>query len=184
MVNCHTPKPVMTLTLDTIATRHKPSDGSANQQTEIGNHSNDHDNQCGCGACNPKCLNTCARPMSYLFCISWLVFAQSLLVSGYTSSIVTTLERRYDLQSSQMGFMISSYDIIATFAVLLVSYFGDRYNRARCLGFGALLISLGAMVFSLPQWFGEEYDKYSSDDELAANNSMLTDINICNHTGV
>ena len=62
------------------------------------------DAACGCGSCKPACMQGCARPRAYLAAISALVLTQSMLVSGYTASIVTTIEQRYGLRSSQVSF--------------------------------------------------------------------------------
>lgn len=70
-----------------------------------------HEEQCGCTCCYPSCLQPLAVPVSYLICICSLVFIQSLVVSGYSSGILTTIEKRYDLWSRELGYIISSYDI-------------------------------------------------------------------------
>ena len=96
----------------------------------------------------------CAVPGYFLFCMCLLVLVQSFIVSGYSSSILTTIERRYGLWSSELGLIISSYDITSVIAGILVSYFGDAHNRARWLSRGAILICLGSVGFSLPHFIG------------------------------
>ena len=118
----------------------------------------DKDSRCGCCWCYPACLQPCARPVAYLLCISALFLTQSMFVSGYISSIVTTLERRFEITSQQSGLIISSYEWTSIIAVLIVSYYGDQYNRARWLGRGALLISFGAFVFMLPHFISDAYE--------------------------
>ena len=190
------PKPVMTLTLDNIPKLPDQRGGAENGHHQSngkpGTASTDtvNNDKCGCGVWRPDCLQKLARPGVYLASICCLFLAQSQLISGYISSILTTLERRYDLSSSQVGMMLSSFDGMAVFAVFVVSYIGDQFNRAHLLGYGALCMSLGAAVFCMPQWFGEDYDKYGRNQyttgsmtDRESQNRTLSDVNICNHTG-
>ena len=171
-----TEKPKMTLSMNELA---KSSEKPGTMTTE-----NPHDEQCGCCCCHPKWLQKFARPVAYLMSACLLFIAQSTLIAGYISSIVTNLEKRYDLSTSQIGYFLSSFDIMSVFTVFLISYFGDSFNRARVLGFGALTMAVGAAVFCMPQWFGEDYAKYANyykgEEE---NETLISDVNICNHTG-
>ena len=136
----------------------------------------DHAEQCGCCSCYPKSLQRCAKPVAYLVCISAVVLVQSMLVSGYTGSIITTIETRYDLWSRDIGVVMSSYDVASMVAVIVVSYYGDQHNRARWIGRGILVMSLGAVMFALPHFVGGRYtvDATYNDTEM--------DVNLCNST--
>ena len=140
------------------------------RQTEV------EDGQCGCGSCHPECLQGCAKPVTYLICISAIVLVQSMLVSGYTGSIITTIEKRYNLWSRDTGFVMSSYDIMSMVAVIVISYYGDQYNRAKWIGRGIIVMSLGAVLFALPHFVG---GRYTVD---AAYNETEMDVNLCNST--
>ena len=157
------PTPVMTLNLSGIASPPStPTDAAVES----------HD--CGCCWLYPKKLQWLAKPQAYLICICALVFTQSMVVSGYTKGIVTTIERRYDLWSSETGLILSSYDVTSLVAVIVVSYIGEHYNRAKWLGRGSLIIAVGTMIYTLPYFFGNEYKAhgYYNETEL--------DINLCN----
>ena len=118
---------------------------------------NQSDTRCGCLVFYPEFLQRLAKPLVYLICICSLVFIQSMVVSGYSSGVLTTIERRYDLSSSDIGFIVSSYDIASLCAGIVVSYYGDQKNRATWLGRGCLLICLGSIVWSLPYFMGGPY---------------------------
>ena len=136
----------------------------------------EHTEKCGCCLCYPRCLQRLAKPTCYLICICSLVFVQSMVVSGYSSGILTTIEKRYELSGSELGLVISSYDIASLTAAVVVSYYGDQRNRATWLGRGALLICLGSIAFSLPYFFGGKYVIPSSL------NSTISGSNVCNAT--
>ena len=140
------------------------------------NDSIEHDEKCGCCMCYPNCLQKLAKPVCYLISICSLVFIQSMVVSGYSSGILTTIEKRYELSSSELGLVISSYDIASLTAAIVVSYYGDQKNRAAWLGRGALLICLGSIIFSLPYFFGGTYTISSSL------NSTINGNSVCNST--
>ncbi|VEL25698.1 unnamed protein product [Protopolystoma xenopodis] len=65
-------------------------------------------------ACLISCLQPFASPLLVLVSLCAMVFTQSMVVSGYLSSIYTTLERRYGLSSRQIGMISSSYEVSST----------------------------------------------------------------------
>ncbi|CAH1786389.1 unnamed protein product [Owenia fusiformis] len=156
-----------TTTAVTTATSQATTDTETEQEPE----------RCGFYGKSPDWLQALARPKCFLACISAAVLTQSILVSGYTSSIITTIERRYNLWSSRSGLIVSSYEFTSIIAVVLVGHFGEHFNRSRWIGYGLLIMAFGGFVFTLPFFFGGTYNYVDQ-----SNQTNLLNRNLCNNT--
>lgn len=80
-------------------------------------------------------------------------------MNGCINVVITTIERRFGLRSSQTGLVASGYDI-ASFACLVpVTYFGGRIgaSKPRWLGWGVILMGIGSLTFALPHFLVGPY---------------------------
>lgn len=108
--------------------------------------------ECGWRAFTPKCLQALNTPRGFLGFLCAASFLQGMTVNGFINTVITSIERRYDLHSYQSGLIASSYDLAACFCLTFVSYFGGSGHKPRWLGWGVLLMGAGSLVFALPHF--------------------------------
>ncbi|XP_012577232.1 PREDICTED: solute carrier organic anion transporter family member 4C1 [Condylura cristata] len=80
-----------------------------------------------------------------------------VVVNGLVNISISTIEKRYEMKSSLTGLISSSYDISFCVLSLFVSFVGERGHKPRWLAFASFMIGLGALVFSLPNFFSGRY---------------------------
>ncbi|XP_072489447.1 solute carrier organic anion transporter family member 4A1 [Notamacropus eugenii] len=119
---------------------------------------------CGWGAFTPDCLQFFNTPKGILFFLCLASFLQGMTVNGFINTVITSIERRYDLHSYQSGLIASSYDIAACVCLTFVSYFGGTGHKPRWLGWGILVMGLGSLVFALPQFTTGHYEVNFSEE--------------------
>ncbi|XP_063781805.1 solute carrier organic anion transporter family member 3A1 [Pseudophryne corroboree] len=112
-----------------------------------------------------------------------LMLAQGT-VGAYLVSVLTTLERRFNLQSADVGVIASSFEIGNLALILFVSYFGARGHRPRLIGCGGIVMALGAFLSALPEFLTHQYEYESGEirwgaegrDFCVVNNTSNEDI--------
>ncbi|NWV27657.1 SO4C1 protein, partial [Origma solitaria] len=112
---------------------------------------------CGWGSCTPRALQLCNNSEGYLAAYSLLAIFQGLVVNGLVNISISTIEKRYELNSSLTGLISASYDIAFCVLSLFVSYFGERGHKPRWLAFSAFMLGVGSLVFSLPHFSSGKY---------------------------
>ncbi|EOA97978.1 Solute carrier organic anion transporter family member 4C1, partial [Anas platyrhynchos] len=80
-----------------------------------------------------------------------------IVVNGLINISISTIEKRYELNSSLTGLISASYDIAFCILSLFVSFFGERGHKPRWLAFSAFMLGLGSLVFSLPHFSSGKY---------------------------
>uniref|UniRef100_H3B9X5 Solute carrier organic anion transporter family member 4A1 n=1 Tax=Latimeria chalumnae TaxID=7897 RepID=H3B9X5_LATCH len=116
------------------------------------------DSLCGWAAFKPKCLQIFNTPKWVLFFLCIASFLQGMIVNGFINTVITSIERQFDLRSYHSGLIASSYDIAACVCLTFVSYFGGNGHKPQWLGFGVMIMAAGSFVFSLPHFTAKQYE--------------------------
>ncbi|NXO25478.1 SO4C1 protein, partial [Cisticola juncidis] len=136
---------------------------------------------CGWGPCSPRALQFCNNAEGYLAAYSLLAIFQGIVVNGLINISISTIEKRYELNSSLTGLISASYDIAFCVLSLFVSYFGERGHKPRWLAFSAFMLGLGSLVFSLPHFGSGKYQYFGSKIEDTCQTAETTFANAtCN----
>merc|ERR1719507_2720761 len=128
---------------------------------------------CGLGNCRPAFLQSSANIKFFVFLLSMLMTIQQALTSGYLNSVITTIEKRYEIPSSISGIVASMYEVGNVGTIIFVSYLGSRRHIPVFIGTGALLMGFGSLLFSFPHFLSSAY---SDDPKFGPN---VTKENIC-----
>jgi organic anion transporter 4A len=77
---------------------------------------------------------------------------QGILVNGLINVVISSIEKRFGIKSSDSGFIANSYDIASFLCLLPVSYLGGRGSgrKPAWIGAGVAVLGIGSLLFSLP----------------------------------
>ncbi|XP_040599443.1 solute carrier organic anion transporter family member 1A5 isoform X1 [Mesocricetus auratus] len=110
----------------------------------------------------------------FLVALTGAYLAKSL--SGvYMSSMLTQIERQFNIPASIVGFISGSFEIGNLLLIIFVSYFGTKLHRPIMIGVGCVVMGLGCFLISLPHFLmgRYEYEKAISPSSNLSSNSLL-----------
>nr|XP_056702586.1 solute carrier organic anion transporter family member 1A2-like [Euleptes europaea] len=131
-----------------------------------------------------------ARKITDIFRISKLkVFLLALFfaylsktMSGsYVNSMLTQIERRFNIPSSLVGFISGSFEMGNLLVIAVVSYIGAKCHRPRLIALGCSVMALGCFLIGLPHFLMGRY-QYKHAASLSENSSSFTSVCLANHT--
>uniref|UniRef100_A0A1B6JRS7 Solute carrier organic anion transporter family member n=1 Tax=Homalodisca liturata TaxID=320908 RepID=A0A1B6JRS7_9HEMI len=140
------------------------------------------DLQCGLGVCTPSWLQVFASKQAFLvtFCITWVL--QGMYYT-YFVSVITTIEKLFQLQSKTTGVIMSATEIGQIGSSLLLTYYGGQGHRPKWIACGMVLFAVASFTCSLPHFiFGQQM--MQSRETMFANlapshNSSVVQPNVC-----
>lgn len=131
-----------------------PNHSTSNSSTDDGGlifTDSDIDSLCGMGAWRPKWLQAFANKQTFLalFCLT-SVF-QGIYYT-YFVSVLTTIEKLYQIPSKTTGFIMSSTEIGQISGALLLTYYGGQGHRPRWISSGMIVFACAALLCSTPHY--------------------------------
>ena len=106
---------------------------------------------CGCFCCKSPCLQRFCHINVFMVVFS-AIFILSLSVAGYLAGVVSTLEKRFQLKSSEVGAISTISSSVSLAIVIFVAYYGQTRHRPRIIACGAVLVGIGTLLMSFPQF--------------------------------
>lgn len=171
MHESHSHEPLVAQTLQTSASP-EPDENYEDEQDE--EEDDDLGSPCGWGSLRPKNFQKFRTPRWVLFWLCWAGFLQGLIVNGFINVVITTIEKRYQLRSTESGLIAGGYDIASFLCLIPVSYFGGSRSKPVFIGSGVLVLALGSFVFSMPHYMSGQYSFSQEQEDLcSAVNSTL-----------
>jgi len=116
----------------------------------------------GCLTYRPACLQFLARARWFLLFMCLTQFCGS--AKGLLGVIISTIERRFGLSSSQSAWIVASYEIAGVPALLIIGYLGSTIRRPLCIGTGMIMIGVGLAIFTVPHFAAPPYRFTESSD--------------------
>ena len=106
------------------------------------------------------------------------------MYAGFTSVVISSIEKRYQFSSLAASMIIAIFDLSVTLSVIFISYFGHKSHKPRWLGIALIIQGIGAFVFSLPQFIFGRYEvgsntnlRYESCDNSGSSTSSCSSAN-------
>lgn len=131
----------------------------------------EHD--CQIGRFTFPCLRPCLNIKVFVFCMCLLMVVATAVSTGYLNSVITTIEKRFEIGSSVSGMIAASYEFGSLVSVIFVSYLGSNRHIPKWIGMGVLVMGIGSLLFALPHIIAP---KYTLQSGMSINS---TDENIC-----
>lgn len=105
----------------------------------------------------PKCLQAFNTPLGYCFMLCLVSLIQGMTAFGFVFIGLSTLEKRFFLNSLQTGSISSAYDFSSLIIAVIVSYMGERGHRPLWVGYGCMLFCAGSITFAIPHFVTPNY---------------------------
>ncbi|KAL4217826.1 Solute carrier organic anion transporter [Mactra antiquata] len=141
------------------------TDGDSIYKEKISHVTDDAETRCGYGSCRPEVLQNCNNPKCLLMFLCFFCLAQGFVVNGINNVSTTSVERRFQLPSSRVGMISSSYDLSAAILGIFISFMGSGRKKAKWIAWASLTMAVGSFVMALPHFASGKYE-WGQDIEL------------------
>jgi len=127
-----------------------------------------------------KFLQRFNKPIYFLIVLCLAGIAQGLVVTGVSFTVITSIEKQFGLKSTEVGLFGTIYDIAYGSCCVFVGYIGHKH-KPRWLGFGLLLMAIGALIFTIPKYLiGPYIAGVERDSDFCTTGNLFGDTNCQN----
>ncbi|XP_035824567.1 solute carrier organic anion transporter family member 4C1 [Aplysia californica] len=139
---------------------------SENQPVSESVDEEDCETRCGYWGWRPNFLQSVNKPGFLVFFVAMYSMMLGFVVNGVNNVNVSSIERRFDLQSANVGFLASSYDISAAVLAVVIGYYGSGKRKARMISVAVFASALGSFVMTVPHFATGQYSLGISADKI------------------
>nr|XP_028602932.1 solute carrier organic anion transporter family member 1C1-like [Podarcis muralis]XP_028602933.1 solute carrier organic anion transporter family member 1C1-like [Podarcis muralis]XP_028602934.1 solute carrier organic anion transporter family member 1C1-like [Podarcis muralis] len=93
----------------------------------------------------------------FLGALSFSFFSKAF-TGSYMKSVMTQIERRFEIPSFVVGLIDGSFEIGNLLVLILVSYLGPKVHRPKVIAVGCLIMSMGSFVSIVPHFIMGRYN--------------------------
>ncbi|XP_043820909.1 solute carrier organic anion transporter family member 1A2 isoform X3 [Dromiciops gliroides] len=114
-----------------------------------------------------KCISKIKMFLLALMC----AYISKTLSGSFINSILTQLERQFNLSTTLVGLINGSFEIGNLLLMVFVSYFGTKMHRPMLIAIGCMTMGIGCFLQSLPHFLMDPYE-YETTVSKTANSSL------------
>ncbi|XP_048191137.1 solute carrier organic anion transporter family member 1A2 [Perognathus longimembris pacificus] len=119
-----------------------------------------------------KCFS---KVKMFLLALTW-AYVSKTLSGSYMNSMLTQIERQFNIPTSLVGFINGSFEIGNLLLIIFVSYFGTKLHRPVMIGVGCVVMGLGCFLISLPHFL---MDRYEYESTVSTSSNLSSDSFLC-----
>ena len=120
---------------------------------------------CGLFTWRPRLLRRLTTSRLLLLCLSGLSISAGISINGFTNVSISSIERRFELSSSQTSLIPVAYEVSSSLLILIIGYFFAHGNKARWIASGGVVVGIGCIVFTLPHFLTETYIYQTNEND-------------------
>ncbi|OAF64789.1 hypothetical protein A3Q56_07505, partial [Intoshia linei] len=143
---------------------------------------NPKDYQCGYGPIRPKWLQKFNNANVLLFLLSIVSLCHGMVMNGFTSTSVSTIQKFYSLSSVQIGLISAIYDSMIILVVIPMTYFATKTNKIRIVAISTIIFGFGSIIFAFPHLLRTKFENTVTSNDLSdyfcSNNTNVGNTNL------
>ena len=116
----------------------------------------------GFGAFHPKCAQWLNHQWALITIVCLQVFVAGMLVNGFDTVTVSSVEKRFHLKSAEIGAFPACEEVSAAVTGFVASYYAGQRHKGKFLATGAAATGIGAIIYALPHFFAGQYHPAST----------------------
>ncbi|XP_044583037.1 solute carrier organic anion transporter family member 4A1 isoform X1 [Cotesia glomerata] len=131
---------------------------------------------CGWFSFRPSYLQKFRTAKWALFWLCWAGAMQGMVVNGFINVVITTIEKRFGLNSSETGLIAGGYDIASFVFLIPVSYLGGRSkaSKPKYIGVGVLVLGIGSLLFASPHYLSRGNHQADQKSSVSCNRTFIS----------